>query len=66
MLFTMPPMYYTTAPMATPPTLPPIPFFDDEIESASVTDSADSLATVTPKTKFYVNKNCLVFFLHIR
>lgn len=57
MLFTMPPSYYTTQAIPTPATLPPIPIFDDDnddIENVPVTESADSLSTVTPKAKFYV------------
>lgn len=56
MLFTMPPSYYTTQAIPTPATLPPIPIFDEneDIENAPVTESADSLSTVTPKAKFYV------------
>lgn len=53
MLFTMPPMFYTTPTFPTPATLPPIPFIEDELENV-VTESADSLSTVTPKAKFYV------------
>lgn len=58
MLFTMPPSYYTTQAIPTPATLPPIPIFDDDnedIENVPVTESADSLSTVTPKAKFYVS-----------
>lgn len=65
MLFTMPPMYYTTIAIPTPATLPPISNFDDEIGNAPVTESADSLSTVTPKAKFYVNifeSNCVFTF----
>lgn len=54
MLFTMPPMYYTTPTIPTPATLPPIPYIEDDFEN-TVTESADSLSTVTPKAKFYVN-----------
>lgn len=55
MLFTMPPGFYTTQAIPTPATLPPIPIFDDDdFENVPVTESADSLSTVTPKAKFYV------------
>lgn len=63
MLFTMPPSFYTTPTIPTPATLPPIPFIEDELENF-VTESADSLSTVTPKAKFYVN--FLINFEHCK
>lgn len=66
MLFTMPPSYYSTLAIPTPATLPPIPMFDgdvDDIENMPVTESADSLSTVTPKAKFYVIDHWLILFL---
>lgn len=66
MLFTMPPSYYTTLAIPTPATLPPIPIFDDDgdFEHVPVTESADSLSTVTPKAKFYVICRSLFKFTH--
>lgn len=37
----------------TPASLPPIPFIEDEFDNFAITEPAD-IATVTPKTKFYV------------
>lgn len=61
MLFTMPPSFYTTPSIPTPATLPPIPIIEDDFENI-VTESADSLSTVTPKAKFYVKYFRMVFF----
>ncbi|XP_031632594.1 uncharacterized protein LOC116346596 isoform X2 [Contarinia nasturtii] len=54
MLFTMPPMFYTT-PQIIPQTAssPPISFIEDDSDNFPVTDPAD-ISTVTPKSKFYL------------
>lgn len=62
MLFTMPPMFYTTPSIATP-TLLSIPMVDisnNENDNSSMTETNDILSTASPKPNIYVSNKSII------